>query len=293
MAGTLTVVDGGKVATRRQASNDNEVVALWLHGRSPHTVRAYGHDAARFATFAGVSLPAVTVGHVQDFADDLAASGLAAGSQGRALAAVKSLLSYGHRIGYLPFNVGAVVRLPPQKDTLAERIMPAAAVRQAIESEENPRNKLLLRVLYATGCRVSEATGLRWRDVKARGDGGGQVTLYGKGGKTRAARLPARLWSDLSAWRGDSEADAPVFAGRGGALTSSAVWRIVKNAGQRIGEPALSPHWFRHACASHALDNGANVALVRDTLGHASLATTSRYAHARPDDSAGLYLGDV
>lgn len=290
----VAVQETGGAVDRRQASTDGQLIALWLHGLSPHTVRAYTFNVARFFDFAAVPLPAVTVGHVQGFADALAASGLAAGSQGRALAAVKSLLSYAHRIGYLPFNVGAVVRLPPQKDTLAERITDAPTVRHAIDGEPNPRNRLLLRLLYATGCRVSEACGLHWRDLQGRTDGTGQVTLYGKGGKTRATRLPAGLWADLQAARGDADTDTPVFVGRaGGALTAGQVWRIVKAAGARAGVPAMSPHWLRHAHASHALDNGAAITLVRDTLGHTSFATTSRYSHARPGDSSGLYLGAV
>jgi integrase/recombinase XerD len=264
---------------------------MWLHGRGPNTRRAYSHDADRFAAFVGVGLQAVAVEDVQGFADELEASGLSAGSQGRALAAVKSLLSYAHRIGHTAYNVGAVVQLPATKDTLCERILTTAKVREAIDTEPNARNRLLMRLLYGSGARVSEACGLCWRDLQPRDDDGGQAVLYGKGGKTRSVRLPSALYRDLEARRG--EADAPVFPGRNGALTASAVWRIVKAAGQRIGEPRLSPHWFRHACASHSLDNGANVAVVRDTLGHSSLATTSRYVHARPGDSAGMYLGMV
>lgn len=291
--GQLAILETGAAIDRRQASTDAQVVAMWLHGRSPHTTRAYAHNAARFAAFVGAPLAAITVGDVQAFADELAASGLSAGSQGRPLAAVKSLLSYAYRIGYTAFNVGAVVRLPPQKDTLAERIAPPDVIRAVIDGEPSPRNRLLLRVMYATGCRVSEACGLHWRDLQGRGDDTGQATLYGKGSKTRAVHLPARLWGDLEAARGDAGADAPVFAGRRGALTPGQAWRVVKAAGVRVGVPGLSPHWLRHAHASHALDNGAVITLVRDTLGHESLATTSRYVHARPGDSSGLYLGAV
>ena len=121
-----------------------------------------------------------------------------------------------------------------------------------------------------------------------------QVTVYGKGGHTRAVLLPPHAAAQLAALRGSASADAPLFVGRGGApLTAGQAWRIVKAAGARVGLPGLSPHWLRHACASHAMDNGATPALICATLGHASLATTGRYLHARPNDSAGLHLAPI
>lgn len=266
---------------------------MWLHGRPANTVRAYTREAGRFLECVGVPLPAVTLADVQDFADSVAASGLAQASQVRAIAAAKSLLTFAHTIGYTPVNVGAAEKLPALKLTLAERIAPQDAIARVIGGETNPRNAALLRVLYYGGLRVSEACGLRWRDVQPSG-GGVQVTVQGKGGKTRAALLPAHAAAGVLALRGDAGGGAPVFVGRAAAaLTPGQAWRIVKTAGQRAGVPGLSPHWLRHACASHALEAGATPALVRDTLGHSSLATTSRYLHARPGDSAGLYLPQV
>ena len=105
-----------------QADSDDGLVRLWLHGRPEATRRVYQSDADRFRAYTAKPLREVTVGDVQDFSDSLAH--LADASRGRSLSAVKSLLSYGHRIGYLSFNVGALARLPRLKDTLAERILP-------------------------------------------------------------------------------------------------------------------------------------------------------------------------
>jgi len=262
---------------------------MWLHGKSPHTCRAYRHEALRFAAFVGAPLPAVTLGDVQAYADSLAARGLAPASQVRALAAAKSLLTFAHRIGYTPVNVGAAERLPSIPFKRSQRILSREVVAQVIGGEADARNRTLLRVLYYGGLRVSEACGLCWRDVQGR-DGTIQVTVFGKGSKTRAVLLPADFSAELAELRGDAGDDAPVFVGRGGSLTPGQAWRIVKAAGKRAGVPALSPHWMRHALASHALEDGADIALVRDTLGHASAATTSLYLHARPNDSAGLHL---
>jgi len=291
MSTSVAVLEKTPAAGGREAQNDAQVVAMWLHGKAGNTARAYRREALRFFEFAEVPMPAVTLGDVQAYADALTAAGLAPASRVRALAAVKSLLTFAHRIGYTPANVGAAEKLPALKFRLAERIVSAETVAALIGAETNARNRALLRVLYYGGVRESELVGLTWVDVQERDAGAVQITVYGKGEKTRAVLLPPHAGADLLALRGGADANAPVFVGRGGgALTAGQVWRIVKAAGARVGVPGLSPHWLRHACASHALEAGVSSALVRDTLGHSSLAVTSRYLHARPGDSAGLYL---
>jgi site-specific recombinase XerD len=295
MSSTKQVVvrEAGRSLAGRQASTDAQVVGMWLHGKAANTQRAYAREAAAFSRFVGgAPLTAVTLGDVQAYAEELEARGLAPATRARALAAVKSLLTFAHRTGYLPVNVGAAEKLPRLKFTLAERIVPRETVAQIVAGETEPRNRVLLRLLYYGGLRVSEVCGLCWRDVSEREDGA-QVTVQGKGEKTRVVLLPAALAAELETLRGERGPDEPVFAGRSGALTAGQAWRIVKRAAARAGVPALSPHWLRHAHASHALDAGAGIHVVRDTLGHASLATTSRYLHARPGDSSALYLSVV
>lgn len=280
----------GAIRTTR-ADSDAQLVALWLRGkRSPHTQRAYAREAERFLAFVGQPLRSVTLEDALDFADSLRE--LAPASQARALSAIKALLAFGHVTGYLPVNVGAAVLLPALENTLAERILSESEVQRILALEEQPRNRALLRLLYATGGRVSEVTGLQWRHVLARGESG-QVTVFGKGGKTRAVLLSRDTWRELVALRPkDADPEGAVFESRkGGSLDPASVWRIVRAAAVRAGlSAAVSPHWFRHAHASHALDRGAPAHLVKETLGHASLTTTSRYAHARPGESSSKYL---
>lgn len=277
-------------AVPAQADSDGQLIQLWLHGRAFHTQRAYASDLARFLGGAGKPLPAVTLGDFQGFADSL--GGRAPASRCRILSAVKSLLAFGHRIGYLPFDVGRALRLPAVRGRLAERILPEADVHRILSLETNQRNRALLLLLYASGVRVSEACGLCWRDVQANGDGV-QITVFGKGGKTRAIQLPATVAQVLWKLRGPAGEDVPVFRSRkqGAALGPLAVLRIVRQAARRAGiAAAVSPHWLRHAHASHALDRGAPIHLVQATLGHASITTTGRYLHARPKDSSGRFL---
>src|SRR5690349_20161052 len=177
-----------------RASSDDQLIALWLHGRSPHTQRAYRADVARLRIGVMKPLASMTVADLQQFANSL--DNLASASRYRTLSAVKSLLTFGHRIGYLPFDVGRVLRLPGVRNRLAERILPEADVHRMMSLEPNERNRTLLTLLYASAARVSELCGLCWRDVQANGESG-QITVWGKGQKTRAIQLPVSVWKLL------------------------------------------------------------------------------------------------
>jgi integrase/recombinase XerD len=286
-----------------QVDGDRQLLDLWLHGRSPHTQRAYSSDANDFVAFVSKSLRTVTVSDVQAWMDSLAH--LAPASRARKISSVKSLFGFGHRLGYLPFDVGRVVKRPKLKDTLAERILSEGDVHRLFVTADQPqtrrtqlqetrarRNYVLLRLLYTAGLRVDEIARLAWRDLRERDDAG-QVTAYGKGGKTRVVLLPASVWHELLSIRDGARPDAPVFASRrrGGFLTTTQVRRLVYAAAAAAGlDERLSPHWLRHAHATHALERGAAIHLVQATLGHASVATTGRYLHARPTDSSARYL---
>jgi site-specific recombinase XerD len=267
-----------------QASDDSEAIRLWLHGKAELTVTAYQADIDVFLGFVARPLASVTLADLQAYSDSLQGS---AASKARRLSAVKSLLAFCHKIGYTAFNVGAALPVPGVRDGLAQRIMDEGDVLTMIATAEG-RDKVLLRFMYESGCRVSEVCGLRWQDVTARGEGQVQVSVFGKRGKTRNI-----LVSDvLMALRGERGPADFVFTSRTGKqLDETAALRIVRKATRRCGiQDAVSPHWFRHACASHALEHGANVALVREQLGHSSLETTSRYAHARPGTGLVKYL---
>jgi len=143
--------------------------------------------------------------------------------------------------------------------------------------------------------------GLRTRDLVARDDGrGGQLGVFGKGSKTRPVLVPEGLFAELSTFA-LPDPDAPLFRsqkkGSDGAprpITARQAERIVKATARRSGlknASEVSPHWLRHAHASHAMERGAKIHLVQATLGHSDISTTGRYLHARPDESSALYLG--
>jgi integrase/recombinase XerD len=268
------------------------LIELWLGTKmSPHTRRAYRAEVERFRAAAAKPLGSITMADVQRYAQELGKGSLKPASQNRAMTAIKSLLSFGHETGYLAFNVGTAVKLRPNPDSLAQRILDESEIVRLIDRAPEGRDRVMLRLLYMSGVRVSELAQLKWCDTMPRGEAG-QITVFGKGGKTRAILLKPKTWTLLLSLRGDAGAVDPVFRSRkGGHLDVSQIRRIVYAAARRAGlSKKVSPHWLRHAHASHALDRSAPIHLVQTTLGHVSVSTTGRYLHAKPTESSSLYL---
>ncbi|HYW48246.1 MAG TPA: tyrosine-type recombinase/integrase [Bryobacteraceae bacterium] len=277
------------------SSRDANIRRLWLDRQaSPQTRACYERDADRLLAHVQKPLDRIGLADLQSFAQSLIASGLAPISRARTLAAVRSLFGFCKRMRSIPVNPAAELALPRYENRLAERVMSEEDVQRLLSAETHPRDHILLNLLYFAGLRVSEACSLRWRNLHARGDTG-QVTVFGKNGRTRAIPLPAAVWSDLAALRGAAGAEDPVFPSRSGrALDRGRVRMIVRQAAKQAGvDVGISPHWLRHAHASHALDHGAPIHLVQATLGHSSVATTSAYLHARPGDSSARFLAET
>lgn len=284
-----------------EANNDDHLIKLWLHGKSDNTCKSYKTDISQFRKFISCSLRDVTLETLQEY-DLYLESHFAPSTHKRKLATVKSLYSFGHRIGYFTFNIGGGIGTPKLRNTLSEKILSEAEIQRIFALENNLRNRSLLRLLYSSGARVSEVTSLTWSRLQERPrQSSGQVSLFGKGDKTRVVLLSTTSWNELQKLRSEElkadfgQPDDPVFRSQeGDALSRQQIWRIVKRAAKQAGinvqKRSVSPHWLRHAHASHALDRGAPVHLVKETLGHESLQTTSQYTKARPDDSSSLYL---
>lgn len=295
----VSVVDTSAPAGPSGAATDERLVELWLHSKSATTRKAYENDLAKLFDFTGGKpLASITLSDLQEFSD-LLSEAVSPATHARTIAALKSLFSFAHDVGYLQFEVTKPLKVPPRKDTLAEKLLSQSEVHDMIAAAKrrSRRDGTMLKLMYAAGLRSAEATGLKWRDVTDRdefGSGRGQLTVFGKGGKTRNVLLPVSVHREVSQLRNGATPDDPVFRSRkkGGHLDGSQIRRIVSRAGKDAGlEVEVSPHDLRHAHASHSSDSGAPLHLVRTTLGHSSIATTGRYLHARPNESSATYLG--
>lgn len=293
MENAITIVQPTEPTFRTGADNDQRLIELWLHGRPTTTQLSYRGTADRFVVHVRKSLHQVTLGDLQGFADSLGSARLEPGTRRKVLAGIKSLFSFAHRIGYLPFDTAGPLRLPPLRDTLAERVIDESALLRMIDLEPNVRNAAMLGLLYAAGLRASELVSLRWCDCQARSNDQGQITVLGKGSRTRTILIPASVFARVMLLRNGADADSYVFASRkaGGPMNTSHLLRITKRAARRAGiARSVRNHDFRHSHCTHSLERGAPIHLVQQTVGHASIGTTGRYLHARPNDSSSRYL---
>jgi integrase/recombinase XerD len=274
-AGDMSVAD---------AANDDQVIALWLATkRNTKTVYQYQLSVRRLFEVTGRQICEMTLNDLLIFTDSL--SSMRPATQAQRIASVKSLYSFCHKIGYVRVNVAALLRAPQSKDTLNERILTEEEVLRLTMAAWSPRDKALIRMLYRTAGRISEVVTITWADLVVKPEQG-QVTLFGKGGKTRVVQIPLTLVSALQDIRDGAENSERIFP-----ITRQRAWSIVKATAKRAGiTDKLSPHWFRHSHATHSLDHGAPLKLVSSTLGHSSISITDRYLHNRPDESSGDFL---
>lgn len=280
---------------------DATTIELWLRSkRSKHTQKAYTRDINAFYAFLqendrSTTIKGVTLKDIQDYAEYLNTKHKEVSTQARKIAAIKSLLTFASRIKYIDFNVGAAQPLPEGKDKLAQRILSTSQVQHILyEARDNKRNHAMLLLLYGSGIRCAELCGLQWEDVQETSTGG-QITVFGKRNKTRSIPLHKVVWDELIALRPvDAKPENYVFQSRKstnqGRITETQVWKIVKGYAAKAGINKASTHWFRHAHATHAMEKGAPLRLIQETLGHADLRTPSRYQHVRPDSSSSQFL---
>ncbi|MWB99888.1 site-specific tyrosine recombinase XerD [Agromyces seonyuensis] len=224
--------------------------------------------------------------------------GLAATSVARILSAVRGLHRFLAAEGSLALDPAHAVK-PPKPPSRLPKAIPIEDVERLLaatdgEAPDRIRDQALLELLYATGARVSEAVALNVDDL-VEGD---VVRLFGKGGKQRVVpvgsyaqaaieRYLVRVRPVFSA-RGSST-PALFLGARGARLSRQSAWLVISAAAERAGIPHLSPHTLRHSFATHLLSGGADVRVVQELLGHASVATTQIYTLVTADALRDMY----
>jgi tyrosine recombinase XerD len=270
----------------------------WLateRGRASNTITAYRRDLAAYVTWLDErerDVFTVDQATLVDFVAERQVSGAASSSIARQLAAVRTFHRYLAAEDLRPDD--------PTVDVEGVRV-PAGLPKPLTEAEvvslldvvtgSDPvarRDRALLELLYATGARISEACGLSSGDIDFDGR---LVRLFGKGSKDRivpfgraaAAALDewfapdGRMALVPAQWRRRNDAEAVFLNARGGRLSRQAAWAVVRRHGRRAGLRDLSPHVLRHSCATHLLDHGADLRVVQELLGHATISTTQVY----------------
>ena len=273
-------------------------------GLAVNTLTSYRRDLQRYAAhLAGLGrgrLAEVVEGDVAGFLAALRTGDevhppLSASSAGRAVVAVRGLHRFAVREGWTHVDPAREVRPPAP----ARRLPKAIAVDQVAALLDAPdagtplglRDRALLELLYGTGARISEAVGLDVDDldgvVSTSQAGAGSVRLAGKGGKQRIVPVGTYAARALAVYlvrarpalaTAGSGSPALMLNARGGRLSRQSAWTVLRAAARTAGlSTQLSPHTLRHCFATHLLDGGADVRVVQELLGHASVTTTQVY----------------
>lgn len=276
-----------------------EEFLTWLvseRGRAPSTLEAYRRDLRSYVAFlAGrsSSVETATAEDVRAFLAALDAEGLARTTRVRRLVAVRSM----HR--FLVDEEMAAVDPTAEIDSpgvprgipkaLSEGQVDALLASVVGDDAVARRDRAILEVLYGTGARISELVGLSLGDIDVHAR---RLRVYGKGSKERVvpigrlAGLALEAWLDdagrgalaPSRWQRRGDAEAVFLNARGGRLTRQGAWGVVRKHGRRAGlDELLTPHVLRHSCATHMVDHGADLRVVQELLGHASVSTTQVY----------------
>jgi integrase/recombinase XerD len=282
-------------------------------GLAANTIASYRRDLRRYAGYleaAGVrGLGETTESDVAGFLaalrlGDESHPPLSATSAARAVVAVRGLHRFALLDGLVHDDVAAEVRppTPPRRLPKAVPVESVVALIDAAGSIEGPRglrDRALLELLYGTGARISEAVGLAVDDVDR---GQAAVRLAGKGGKERVVPVGSyalRAVEDYlsrarpalaAAGRAGVRGGTLFLNARGGPLSRQSAWAILRAAAERAGLGAeMSPHTLRHSFATHLLDGGADVRVVQELLGHASVTTTQVYTLVTVDRLREVY----
>ena len=264
---------------------------------SAHTLRSYRSDLTDFQRFladrgiAGVA--AADSRAVRAWLADLHARGLDPASIGRKLAALRSCGRFLVRRGVIERNHAREVRGPRPPRKLVS-FLPIDEATQLVEGRavagaSRPRDVAILELLYASGLRVSELSGL---DLDALDRTDRAVRVLGKGRKERIVPYGDKAALALDAWLAErGPQPGPVFMStRGRRLGVRSVYTIVRRSARAAGiTRPVSPHTLRHTFATHLLDRGADLRMIQELLGHSRLSTTQRYTHVASDQLMKTY----
>ncbi|MCW2721199.1 site-specific tyrosine recombinase XerD [Pseudonocardia sp.] len=290
----------------------SDAVDAFLHhlaverGSAANTLRSYTGDLRRYVdhlTAQGIDdLGAVRESDVSGFVAALRSgpTPLAASSAARALAAVRGLHRFAERDGLVVEDVSREVA-PPALPSRLPRTLTVDDVDQLLAGciGDGPvalRDRALLELLYSTGARISEAIGLDLDDLDA---GHRTVLLRGKGGKDRIVPVGRPALAAVEAYRVRARpgfaakgrgTPALLLNARGARLSRQSAWHVLRGAAEAAGLTAdVSPHTLRHCFATHLLAGGADVRVVQELLGHASVTTTQIYTHVTVDTLREVY----
>lgn len=255
-------------------------------GLATNTLSAYRRDISTFLAFLktnGKTIHEVSEGFLSSFLEYLLSKRFAPASRGRTLIALKVFFRFLKREGVITENPAFYLSSPKLwqmiPEVLSEEEMKALLASPDLQTREGARDAAILELLYSCGIRVSELCSLKINDVEDT-----FIKVLGKGSKERLVPIgePAIASLDhyLTRWRGEGESVFLFPDKKGQPITRQGVWSLVKqHAEQAQIKKCVTPHTLRHTFATHMLNHGADLRIIQELLGHASISSTERYTH--------------
>lgn len=284
-------------------AEDIALIASWVYQKGPKTQIYYKRVVKEFYEFyPHLSLKTTQITHLVLFLKSY--KQFSDSTRNTYKNALRSLFSFAMKTGYLDKNPSLALENLRVPDRLHSKVLSREQVERMIFIEKNPRNKLILKILYFTGIRVDELTQLKVNSFQ-NSEAGMVMLVIGKGRKVRSIHIPDHLKSEILDYMisltsedylftNDRRVDFGINDFTRTKLIHSQIFRIVKTAAKNAGlDVQPSPHWLRHTSATHAIEAGAPVHVVQRSLGHESISTTGRYLEIRPKESVGDYLQKI
>lgn len=255
-------------------------------GLAPNSVEAYGRDASAFVIFLQdvpvSSFTEVREQHIVSFLSQLKDQGYASSSIARCLITLKVLFYFLKRESLIPVNIALYLATPKLWQLIPDVISCEEIDRLFLQPDVTTlfgaRDKAILEVMYSSGLRVSEVCTLDIQHVDDQ-----FVRVKGKGSKERMVPIGKKAIEAIDGYhqlRPDTPEQALFLSNRGRRINRVDVWKMIKRYAKAAGIlKNVSPHTLRHSFATHLLDNGADLRVIQEMLGHASIGTTDRYTH--------------
>jgi integrase/recombinase XerC len=268
---------------------------------SVHTINSYGNDLSQLLDFAArefnkesrhVQVDEIDRLTIRLWLGELSENGMARNTIARKVASVRSFFKYCFKRGYIDKNPAHLLIVPKKEQRLPKtvRLTDIETMMNLADGDEpcQIQEKAILELFYSTGMRLSELTGLNVTDLDLNQR---QITVFGKGSKQRTIPLGNKALDAcsrhlqtrkklLTSKSGPDAKTALFIAPEGGRMYPRKVQRIVKDYFLKVSEVTQkSPHTLRHSFATHMLDAGADIRMIKEFLGHANLASTQVYTH--------------
>ena len=274
-----------------KATTDNEIILSWLQDKpSKLTQKQYSINVRQFINYVGCSLCDVKYEDMHGYIRMLEMKGYKPSTIKTKLTSIKSLFSFSCQLSYLSHNVGTLVKFKASDSKLSDKLINHDDIKLMCQNTYYQRDKLIIKVLYSLGLRISETVNIKWTDFYNDGNFI-NLTVTGKGNKQRTLLITNHLYSELLKLKKEGIEYVFTAYDRPTPLTRQSVNIFLAKLQKKLGlQTRITPHKFRHSHATTSIKNGCDLSLLQQSLGHSSIRTTEKYLNYRKNEGSTQFI---